>query len=258
MSPEPETTKAQARHNERRERYAARAGERLRAASDCRFSLLPYEELVRIATTWYEACAEAMLRSNYAPTDSLVRAQARVAADEGFEANDLFQLLRLCRQVAIETDGWKADQFADVDAIIDDALAALRHQLPWKLPEGVSYLSGVSAGEEEEKKSDEPRGERRVHIRNKLRMPIRVRGMAESSPLDEFTHTENVAKGGLYFLSKKPYTKGSRLRVTYPYWSQPGAINHEYPAQVVRVDGRDDNRKGVAIKFLVSLGSQTR
>lgn len=263
---EQETTKAQARQTERRDRYAAAAGERLRGAAECQFSLLPYDELVRVAGTWYEACAEAMLRGNYASIDQLIREQTRVAAEEGFELDDLMQLLRLCRQVAIEKDGWAEDQFSDVDAVIDDALGALRGRVAWDIPEGLNYLTGLSKADrdralhekeqrEAARKAAEPRGERRTHGRNKLRLPIRVRGVLESGPVDEITRTDNVAKGGLYFLSDQPYFKGVSLQVMYPYWSTPGAINHEYRAQVVRLDERE-KRKGVAIKFLESLGAK--
>lgn len=261
-----ETSKAQLRQDERRQRYAAAAGERLRAASDCQFSLLPYDELVRVAAAWYDACAEGMLRGNFSPIDKLIRQQVGVAAEQGFELEDLLELLRLCRLVAIEKDGWNEDQFADIDAIIDEALAALRQKISWTIPAGLNYLTGESQADRDQArrqqeaqraaaKAAEPRGERRIHSRNKLRMPIRVRGVLGTGPVDETTRTENVAKGGVYFLSENGYFKGANLQVMYPYWSTPGAINHEYPAVVVRVDERE-KLKGVAVKFLVSLGSQ--
>ena len=57
-------------------------------------------------------------------------------------------------------------------------------------------------------------------------------------------------------MSDKPYFKGAHLQVMYPYWSTPGAINHEYPAEVVRLDAREGKARGVAVQFKVSLGSQ--
>src|SRR3989304_8793258 len=116
LLPEAETTKAKARQDERRQVYAAAAGERLRAAENCQLSLLPDEELVRVASTWYEAAAEAMLRGNYSATDDLIRAQTRVAAEQGFELDDLLELLRLCPRVAVATDGRNAAQFTDLRA----------------------------------------------------------------------------------------------------------------------------------------------
>ena len=267
LLPEAETTKAKSRQDERRQVYAAAAGERLRAAEDCQFSLLPYEELVRVASTWYEAAAEAMLRGNYSAIDDLIRAQTRVAADQGFELDDLLELLRVCRRVAIEKDGWNEDQFTDVDAVIGDALAALRGKVAWEIPAGLNYVTGETTADREQAQRDreaaevaakaaQPRGERRIHGRNKLHMPIRVRGILSEGPVDEITRTDNVAKGGVYFLSDKPYFKGAALQVMYPYWSTPGAINHEYPAEVVRLDEKEGRPKGIAVRFKVSLGSQ--
>lgn len=263
LLPEAETTKAKSRQDERRQLYAAAAGGRLRAAESCQFSLLPYEELVRVAATWYEAAAEAMLRGNYAAIDDLIRAQARVAAEQGFELEDLLELLRVCRRAAIEKDGWNEDQFCDVDAVIDDALAALRGKVAWEIPAGLNYVTGETAAdreraqrEREAAKAAEPRGERRIHGRNKLRLPLRVRGMLTAGPVDEVTRTENLAKGGVYFLSDNPYFRGAAVQVVYPYWTTPGAVNKEYPAEVVRVDTREGKAKGVALKFKVSLGSQ--
>lgn len=261
IPPEDESSEARARQQARRDRYAAVAGERLRAARDCQFSLLPYEELVRTAALWYEACAEALLDGNYTSLDTLVRNQARVAAAQGFELADLLELLRLCRQAAIEKEGWKEDQFADVDGVIDDALASLRPQVAWAIPEGLNYLSGKSRADREQEERQaaaqaaQPGRERRTHRRNKLRLPIRVRGLLSRGPVDEITRTENLAKGGLYFLSHHAYFKRMKLLVTYPYWETPGAINQEYPAEVVRIDELGETR-GVAVKFLVSLGKR--
>lgn len=260
LVPREEPREARARRKARRERYAAAAGERLRAASDCQFSLLPYEELARTAALWYDACAEAVLKGNYVSLDNLVRHQARVAAKQGFTLADLLELLRLCRQVAIEKEGWNEDQFAEVDAVIDEALGRLRPDLvgAWTIPEGLNYLTGKSHAhrEQEERAPATKAAERRTHGRSKLRLLIRVRGLLASGPVDETTRTENVAKGGIYFLSRNAYFKGMNLQVTYPYWDTPGAINKEYPAEVVRIEERG-NTRGVAVKFLVSLGKPT-
>jgi hypothetical protein len=95
--------------------------------------------------------------------------------------------------------------------------------------------------------------ERRSFQRNRLRLPIRVRASFRTGPVEETTHTLNVARGGLYFLSGYPYVAGLPLLVTYPYWQDPDAINREYPARVVRVESQADGRRGVAVQFLVSL-----
>lgn len=266
---EEEATEAKGRQGERRDRYAAVAGERLRETADCQFSLLPYEELVRTARGWYDACADAMLRGNYSPIDKWVREHAKVASEQGFELDDLLQLLRLCRTVAIEKEGWNEDYFADVDAVVDEGLAALRSKVAWEIPDGLNYLTGKGAADRERERlalasqategqagdAAEPHGERRIHRRNKLHLPIRVKGLLDWGMVEEVTRTDNVAKGGVYFISQKPYIKGAKLQVMYPYWDSPGAINPEYPAEVVRIDKREEGL-GVAVKFLVSLGKE--
>ncbi|MFQ5696573.1 MAG: hypothetical protein ACE5HB_11330, partial [Terriglobia bacterium] len=114
MAPgEQKSRSAQTRQQERRDRYAQVAGQRLREAPGCQFALLPYHELVRISAGWYDACAEAMLRANFLPIDAWVGENARVAAEQGFELADLLELLRLCRGAAIEKEGWNEDLFAE-------------------------------------------------------------------------------------------------------------------------------------------------
>lgn len=250
------------RHAQRREKFSSMAGERLRAAEDCQFSFLPYEELARVAGGWYEACAQAMLRGNYADIDTLIRKQARVAAEQGFALEDLLQLLRLCRRTAIEVEGWNEDQFADVDAVIDEALGYLRQQVPWDIPEALNYLTGKGRAAEAPPPEpvsvvEEPRGERRIHRRNRLRLPIRVHGTLSTGEVDEVTYTENVARGGVYFVSPNAFYPGITVTVTYPYWEDHGAINKQYPASVVRIDPRGEDKRGVALKFQVTLERTT-
>jgi len=265
INPLEEIDPAEERQRERRDHYAAIAGERLREATDCQFSLLPYDGLAQTAAGWYEACAQAMLKGNYSSIEVWIKQNAKIAAEEGFELKDLVQLLRICRQVAIEREGWNEDLFSDVDVVIDDGLASLRSKVAWDIPAGLNYVTGKSTADEEREatelaaqlaaaKAAEPVGERRTHQRNKLKLPIRVRGVLSGGPVDEITRTENVARGGVYFLSGYPYFKGGRVSVMYPYWSTPGAINHEYPGEVVRIDTRE-TALGVAVKFMVSLGS---
>jgi hypothetical protein len=87
-------------------------------------------------------------------------------------------------------------------------------------------------------------------------MPIRISGYHLGESLDEYNHTLNVARGGLYFISQQNYSRGIRVVVTYPYSREAGAINVDYPAEIVRVDALPEDKKGVAVKFLVSLGKK--
>lgn len=249
-----DSTRPAVKEGWRRDRYAAAAAERVREAKECQFSFLPYDELARIASFWYDASSEAMLRGNYSGLDKWIRSQVQMASEQGFELPSLLHLLRICRQVAIDKEGWHSEQLHEVDSVINECLAALRSQVSWQIPEGLDYLTGK--GKVEEVKKEEERGERRVHNRSRLKMPIRVSGYHLGESLDEYNHTTNVARGGLYFVSTQNYAKGIRLLVTYPYSREPGAINVDYPAEVVRVDALPDYKKGVAVKFMVSLGKK--
>lgn len=251
-----ESDEAVSRQKTRRERYANAAAERLHNATDCQFSLLPFPELARAAGLWYEAVTEAMLRANYGPLDAMIRDEVRVAAEQGFELDDILQLLRLFRAVAIKEEGWNEEQFGELDQVVDEALQTLRGRVAWSIPEGLNYLTGQSLAERELElgvAGTKP-SERRTHGRNKLHLPIRVKTYLPVGAVDEVTRTENVARGGLYFLSKNSYFKDVRLHIMYPYWETPGAINTEYPAEVVRIDDRPEDYKGIAVHFLVDIG----
>ena len=241
----------------RRERYATAAAEHIRDAKECQFSFLPFDELAHTATVWYESASEAMLRGNYAGMDKWIRSQAKTAAEQGFELPSLLQLLRICRQVAIEKEGWQSEQLGEMDAVINECLAALRTQVSWEIPEGLDYITGKGLAPVAGKVEGE-RGERRIHNRSHLKMPIRVSGYHLGESLDEYTKSENVARGGLYFISTQNYQRGIRLLVTYPYSREPGAMNVDYPAEVIRLDELPEGKKGVAVKFLVSLGKKAK
>ncbi len=250
-----------------RDRYAAVAGEKLREATDCRFSFLPYAALVQTSASWYAAAAVAMLRGNYGPVEDWVRDQARIAADQGYELNDLLQLMRLCRQIAIEKEGWVEDQMEAVDEVIDEALAAMSGEVIWIIPEGLQYVTGMGTADREAAKvaaapagrpvgsiaanKAEPDAERRIHKRAYLKLPIRVRGWA-GEQVTEVIQTVNVARGGLYFITKTIFAEDLKLNIVYPYWKDSGEVPKEFPAEIVRTDPREDGI-GYAIKFLVSL-----
>lgn len=254
-----ESSEAAGRQKGHRDRYAAAAAERLQGTIECQFSLLPYQELARAAGLWYDAVTEAMMRANYGPLDAVIRDMVRVAADQGFELEDILQLLRLSREVAIKEEGWNEDQFGEIDVVIDEALAALRGQVAWSIPEGLNYLTGKSLADrdlEVAAQAGKTGGERRIHGRNRLRLPIRVKTYLPVGAVDEVTRTENLARGGVYFVSKHAYYKDLRLHIMYPYWTTPGALNVEYPAEVVRIDELPDGNKGIAVHFLVDLTRQ--
>jgi hypothetical protein len=264
----PEVTKAQTRHQQQRgERFAAGTAEAIGAAGQCLFSLLPYQERVRLAASWYDACTEAMLRGNFSPLDEWIRQQACLTAEENFEMEDLLQLLRICRRSAIEIDGWDEDIFSAVDDVINEGLVAIRAKVSWKIPDRLNYLKESQSVRAKRPGSNahDPlacaggrEGERRVSGRNKVALPIRVRRATEQSQSDETTRTQNVSLSGLYFRTQENYPIGSHLRITYPYWTGPGSINKEYAARVSRLDRLPDGSWGVAVEFLQGLRHKTR
>jgi len=259
----PEVTKEQARQQKQRcDRFAAGTADAIGSAGDCLFSLLPYEERVRQAASWYEACAQAMLRCNYSPLDGWIREQACRASSENFELHDLLRLLRICRQSAIEIDGWDEDVFSSVDDVINEGLIAIRPKVTWNIPDRLNYLKdtettpvgpAVTNATEAPNFMDRRGGERRYSGRNRLALPIRVRCKTEALKCDEITFTDNVSLTGLYFSSMENYQIGTHLQVTYPYWTHPGGINKEYPARVARLDPQPDGSVGIAVEFLQDL-----
>ncbi len=249
---------ARARHEERRDQFAAAAGDKLQAAEDCQFSLLPYKELEQTAQRWYAGTTEGMARANWGPLDDFIRAQVRRFAEQGFELADVLQMLRLLRTVAIESEGWTEGELEEVDSIINEAFEAQRGQAGWQIPEGLNYLTGkgrVERAREAAEAGKSGQADRRARGRNQLKMPIRVRGFMPKGPIDEITTTANVSRTGLYFVTTQAYFQGAHVTVFYPFWDYPGAINTEYRAEVARVDEMDE-RRGVALKFLSSLGSR--
>ena len=74
-----------------------------------------------------------------------------------------------------------------------------------------------------------PAGQRRVHNRVALQLPIRVRSFYGT---EEFTRTENVSRGGLCFVTDRNYEVGEVLLITCPF--EKGGHNIEVRALVVR------------------------
>lgn len=262
-----EVTKEQARQQGQRcARFAAGTANAIGAAGECLFSLLPYEERVRQAASWYQACTQATLRCNFAPIDEWIRRHACLAAEEHFELEDLMQLLRICRSSAIEIDGWDEDVFSAVDDVINEGLRAIREKVSWDIPDHLNYLKEAQseAASQPELIESDPiaralirNGERRETGRNRLALPIRVRCTLQKKQSDEITLTQNVSLSGFYFRTQKDYSLGSHLNVIYPYWTGPGSINREYPARVARLDPLPDRSWGVAVEFLQNLRDKT-
>ena len=67
-----------------------------------------------LGVTGYGAAAKGSTLVNYAGIDRWIRGQAKLASEQGFELGSLLQLLRICRKVAIEKEGWQSEQFGEV------------------------------------------------------------------------------------------------------------------------------------------------
>ena len=239
-------------------RYSAEAGRQLRADVECRFSFLPYNALVLIASAWFESCSEAMLRGNYGPTENWLRATAKIAASQRYELDDLLRMMRTCRRVAIEKEGWVVDQMEALDEIIDETLQLINPDVRWDIPEGLKYVTAgdtaeVAAGATEGPSAEveKKREERRIHKRAYLKLPVRIRGWI-TDVVVEVTKTDNVARGGICFETLKHYPKGQILQIIYPYRVDSPEVDQEMPARIVRTTKRD-HKNLVAVQFLVDL-----
>jgi len=262
-----ETTKTHERAQKLRcDRFAAGAADAIGTDQQCLFSLLPYHERSRRAASWYTACAQGMLRCNYAPLDAWIKQQACLANAEHFELRDLLQLLRICRRSAIEIDGWDEDVFSAVDEVINEGIFAIRAEVSWEIPAKLNYLKHGECktatildldSVESTLNSDARECERRVSGRNQLALPIRLRHTTEHGQREEITSTLNVSMTGLYFKTQANFVLQSRLQIIYPYWTDPGCINKEYAAEVARTDRLPDQWWGVAVEFLQNLRDKT-
>jgi hypothetical protein len=253
-----EVTEAKQRQKQRGVAFAAQAAVRIRASEGCQFTLLPENEIMKMIAAWYESCAQAMLTGNYALLGEWIREQANLATKNNFAFADLVELLRLCRSAAMEIERWDEDVFSPVEEVIGEELQILRNKFarvnsPRRDDAPGPPESSASVAYTAELRESGPANERRLARRVRLQLPVRAQGGTTGHPMDVLTVTECVSQAGLYFLARGTFSAGRTLRVTYPHWEGPGAINQEYAAQIVRVDLLPNGAQGVAIKFLEGL-----
>ena len=222
---------------------------------------LGQEVLQRLASVWYEACEQALLRGHFDMIEQAVRKMAEEMRSGGVHLADFLELLRLLRSTAVKMK-WDPNQLDEVDSVIDMLLPHLGN-VPedWRVPVGYSYLHGT-VQETPLGPPPEPapgpatgaRGEKRERTRTKLEFIVRLSPTEPGWGDPEVTRTANIARTGIYVYSTRPYTPGQRLFVACPYSDAPGAINRDYLSQVVRIDITPGQpRKGVAIKFLQTI-----
>jgi len=107
----------------------------------------------------------------------------------------------------------------------------------------------LKSAEEPPKKAS---GDARRRKRLKVSLPVHLR------PFDpRFTEIEDVGqvvdftRDGLYFVTCMPhYFVGMRLIVTFPYGDNVAA-HRKFLGTVVRLEHREDDRRGIALRFLL-------
>lgn len=96
--------------------------------------------------------------------------------------------------------------------------------------------------------------ERRRNPRSKLPCFILVRPF-ESGPdyFESIILTKNSSRQGLAFETDNSiYCERMRLLLTFPYLTQPGAINRDYVGEITRVAPLPEGQYHVAVRFLTT------
>ena len=277
---EGEKVEAEVQQEERRNRFIEVAAERLQHEINCRFSQLPADQRARLAGSWYDASSKTMLRGNFHFIHDWTREHVKFAAQKDYSLEDFLQLLRLCRRIALEEEGWQEDSISHVDDAIGEVFTELRGNIPWEIPEGLDYVTGTSAAErkarqlaaeqeakeraereaEEARKAKEAEEAKRKKAAaglgparkgSRVQLPIRVHGWTREGAADEVLKTQTVSKDGLSFVCQIPYSKGLKIEVIYPYDNTPGALNMAYKTEVLSCEKVDDGFE-VEVKFLAS------
>ncbi len=97
--------------------------------------------------------------------------------------------------------------------------------------------------------------ERRRKGRLRLPQTVRVRPSdPQRHDFDEILPTVNTSRDSVYFATKNEfYKEGMRVFVTCPYSDGVGSLNREYLGKVVRVEDLGNNRRGIAVEFLMPV-----
>jgi hypothetical protein len=88
--------------------------------------------------------------------------------------------------------------------------------------------------------------------RLKVSLPVHLRPFdPRFSEIEDVGQVVDFTRDGLYFLTCMPhYFVGMRLIVTFPYGDNVSA-HRKFLASVVRLEHRDDQRRGIALRFLL-------
>jgi hypothetical protein len=104
-----------------------------------------------------------------------------------------------------------------------------------------------------------PANERRSTRRCKITQLMRIRPSdPERDNFEDLRGSMSVSRTGVYFqTSEGAYELGMRLFVTMPYTQGEMSMNHEYLAEVVRVEPMANGMVGIGFKFLMQMGSMS-
>lgn len=93
-------------------------------------------------------------------------------------------------------------------------------------------------------------GRRRKRLR--VSLPLHVRPFdARFCEIEDVGQVVDFTRDGLYFMTCMPhYLVGMRLIVTFPYGDNVSA-HRKFLATIVRIEPRDDQKCGVALRFLL-------
>lgn len=96
-----------------------------------------------------------------------------------------------------------------------------------------------------------PRDARR-RKRLKVSLPVHVRPFdARFAEIEDVGEVVDFTRDGLYFVTSMPhYFVGMRLIVIFPYGDNVSA-HRKFLASIVRLEHRGDQKRGVALRFLL-------
>jgi len=105
---------------------------------------------------------------------------------------------------------------------------------------------------QEKSKACGPDGvERRRRKRAKISALVHVRTTNSPTPFEEVCKSVDVSRDGLLLLtSHTGYWKGQPLEVTFPYSTEPNALNQAQAAEIVRVVEQGSGQFGIGVQFV--------
>jgi len=92
----------------------------------------------------------------------------------------------------------------------------------------------------------------RSRKRLKLSLPVHLRPFdPRFSEIEDIGQVVDFTRDGLYFITCMPhYFIGMRLIVTFPYGDKISA-HRKFLASIVRLEPRDEQKRGIALRFLL-------